>query len=29
MKDFCEKGLMEIFSFKERESPTNPPIVTG
>ena len=29
IKDFCEKGLMETLSFKKRESPGNPPIVTG
>ena len=29
IKDFCEKGLVETLSFKKRENPTNPPIVTG
>ena len=29
IKDFCEKGLIETLSFKKRENPTNPPIVTG
>ena len=29
IKGFCEKGLMETLSFKKRENPTNPPIVTG
>ena len=29
IKDFCEKGLIETLSFKKREKPPNPPIVTG
>ena len=29
LKDFCEKGLIETLSFKKRDNPTNPPIVTG
>jgi transposase len=29
IKGFCEKGLIETLSFKKRENPTNPPIVTG
>jgi transposase len=29
IKGFCEKGLMETLSFKRRESPANPSIVTG
>ena len=28
IRDFCEKGLVETLSFKKRESPANPPIVT-
>lgn len=28
-KDFYELGLVETLSFKKRENPTNPPIVTG
>jgi len=28
-KDFCELGLVETLSFKKRDKPTNPPIVTG
>jgi transposase len=29
IKDFCEKGMVETLSFKKRENPTNPPIVSG
>jgi len=29
IKGFYEKGLVETLSFKKRENPTNPPIVTG
>ncbi|MCL2009683.1 MAG: helix-turn-helix domain-containing protein [Synergistaceae bacterium] len=29
IKDFCEKGLIETLSFKKRENPAKPPIVTG